>query len=167
MTGLAPADDLILEVAAIVTDWNFKELATYEGIVKNKPLLMKQRFATNMPFWEEHDDIMQQLIGQNKNGKTLMVIEDELLAFLDKNFKASELVLPAGNSIHIDRRFIINKWPRFDARLNYRMLDVSAWKVVFAGKFKKKFTKAGVHRAIDDIRGSIMELQYYLTKVKK
>ena len=46
------------------------------------------------------------------------------------------------------------------------MLDVSAWKVVFEGKFHKKFTKPEAHRAIDDIRGSIEELQYYLKKVK-
>jgi oligoribonuclease len=46
------------------------------------------------------------------------------------------------------------------------MLDVSAWKVVFEGKYGKKFTKPEEHRAIEDIRGSIMELKYYLSKVK-
>jgi oligoribonuclease len=46
------------------------------------------------------------------------------------------------------------------------MLDVSAWKVVFEGKFGKKFAKPNEHRALGDIRGSIMELQYYLTKLK-
>jgi oligoribonuclease len=56
--------------------------------------------------------------------------------------------------------------PRFDARLHYRMLDVSAWKVVFEGKYKKKFSKPDAHRALDDIRGSIIELQYYLAKLK-
>ena len=30
MTGLDPVEDRILEVAAIVTDWNFTELASYE-----------------------------------------------------------------------------------------------------------------------------------------
>ena len=46
------------------------------------------------------------------------------------------------------------------------MLDVSAWKVVFEGKYKKKFAKPEAHRALDDIQGSIQELQYYLKKVK-
>ena len=45
------------------------------------------------------------------------------------------------------------------------MLDVSAFKVVFEGKYKKKFTKPEDHRALEDIRGSIMELKYYLSKV--
>ena len=36
MTGVSPTEDYILEVAAIVTDWDFKEIATYEGVIKNK-----------------------------------------------------------------------------------------------------------------------------------
>ena len=46
------------------------------------------------------------------------------------------------------------------------MLDVSAWKVVFNGKFRKKFAKPESHRALEDIKGSIQELKYYLKKVK-
>ena len=62
--------------------------------------------------------------------------------------------------------FIGNEWTGLTQGLNYRMLDVSAWKVVFAGKYKKKFTKPEEHRALGDIRGSIQELQYYLGKMK-
>jgi oligoribonuclease len=46
------------------------------------------------------------------------------------------------------------------------MFDVTAWKVVFEGKFGKKFAKPEEHRALGDIRGSITELQYYLGKLK-
>ncbi len=167
MTGLSPNDDLILEVAAIVTDWNFTEIATFEGIVKNNVLKLKKRLAKNSSFWDVHPDSRDGLLKQNGDGLALTKVETELLAFIDKNFKTGVPVLLAGNSIHIDRRFIVAKWPKFDARLHYRMLDVSAWKVVFEGKFKKKFAKSGAHRALDDIRGSIMELNYYLNLVKK
>ena len=166
MTGLSADDDLILEVAAIATDWNFKEIATYHGVVKNTKKALTERLATNAAFWDYHTDSRDGLIDQNKNGKSLTEIEDEILAFISEHFKASKPVLLGGNSIHMDRRFIVSNWPRLDARLHYRMLDVSAWKVVFDGKFKKKFTKPDAHRALDDIRGSIMELQYYLTKIK-
>ena len=166
MSGLSATDDLILEVAAIVTDWDFNEIESYQGIVKNKKSALEQRFALSSEFWDANTDSRDGLLKQNKNGKPLSVIEDELLAFIDKNFKPKQPVLCAGNSIHVDRRFIMANWPRFDARLHYRMLDVSAWKVVFAGKYRKKFVKPGNHRALDDIRGSIMELQYYLTKIK-
>ena len=166
MTGLSPTDDLILEAAAIVTDWDFNEIATYQGVVKNKVSLLKKRLAKNAVFWDFNPDSRDSLLDQNKDGKKLHEIEGELIEFIDKNFKRGIPVLLAGNSVHIDRRFIVEKWPKFDGRLHYRMLDVSAWKVVFEGKYKKKFAKSDAHRALDDIRGSIMELQYYLKLAK-
>lgn len=165
MTGLDPVQDRILEVAVIVTDWNFKEIASYEAVKKVGPRLMKKRMSS--PFWEEYADVREALMLQNKLGKGGRTVENELLAFINEHIGKEGKVLLAGNSIHQDRRFIANEWPRLDERLHYRMLDVSAWKVVFEGKFGKKFAKPEEHRALDDIRGSIMELQYYLKKVKK
>lgn len=166
MTGLSPTDDLILEIAAIVTDWDFNEIATYQGVVKNKDLMLKKRLTANSLFWDANPESRDGLLKQNQDGKPLLEIEDELLAFVDKHFKVDVPVLLGGNSIHIDRQFIIMNWPKFNARLHYRMLDVSAWKVVFEGKFKNKFAKPDAHRALDDIRGSIVELQYYLNRMK-
>lgn len=166
MTGLSPNDDLILEVAAIATDWDFKELDTYHGVVKNKVFDIKKRMAEYPEYWNFQLEAKTGLLRQNKTGKTLKKIESELMTFIDKNFKANVPVLLGGSSVHMDRRFIIAKWPKIDARLHYRMLDVSAWKVVFEGKYKDRFVKRGAHRALDDIRGSIEELQYYLAKLK-
>lgn len=166
MTGLDPKKDRILEVAAIATDWDFKEIATYEGIVKVGSFLMKRRMSVGKDFWDANPEARDGLIAQNKTGRIARVIEDELLAFIKEHFDDDTRVLLAGNSIHQDRRFIHNQWKRLDARLHYRMLDVSAWKVVFEGKYKKRFTKPEEHRALGDIRGSIMELQYYLGKIK-
>lgn len=164
MTGLDPDKDRILEVACIVTDWNFKEIATYSAIKKVGPRLLKKRMVG--AFWDEFSDVRDQLIAQNETGLNGWTVENELLAFVDEHFADEPKVLLAGNSIHQDRRFIVNEWTRLDARLHYRMLDVSAWKVVFEGKYKKKFAKPEAHRALDDIRGSIEELQYYLKKVR-
>lgn len=165
MTGLDANNDLILEVAAVATDWDFHEIATYQGIVKNEDMSLSERLAANSVFWDANPESKEGLLAQNSNGKDLVDVEDELLAFIDAHYKEGEPVLLGGNSIHMDRRFIVSQWPRLDARLHYRMLDVSAWKVVFEGKYGKKFAKPDKHRALDDIRGSIMELQYYLTKV--
>jgi oligoribonuclease len=164
MTGLDPIEDRILEVGAIVTDWDFKEIARFEAVKKVGPNLMKKRMVGE--FWDEFSDVRDALIAQNTDGKNGRTVENELLAFIDEHIGTEGKVLLAGNSIHQDRRFIANEWQRLDARLHYRMLDVSAWKVVFEGKFRKKFAKPEAHRAIDDIRGSIEELQYYLKKVK-
>ncbi|MEO6109472.1 MAG: oligoribonuclease [Candidatus Saccharimonadales bacterium] len=165
MTSLDPIKDRIMEVAAIVTDWDFNEIATYEGVVKVSSRLADRQM--NTPFWDTFPEVRSALKKQNvEKGKPSRTIENELLAFIDVHFEKDIPVILAGNSIHMDRRFIINEWKKFDARLHYRMLDVSAWKVVFDGKYGKKFAKPEEHRALDDIRGSIMELKYYLAKVK-
>jgi oligoribonuclease len=164
MTGLDPKEDRILEVAAIATDWDFKEVATYEAVKKVGTRMMKRRMVGE--FWEKYAHVRDALQAQNEDGKNGRTVENELLAFIDEHFAPDTLVLLAGNSIHQDRKFIENEWSRLNERLHYRMLDVSAWKVVFDGKYGKKFTKPEAHRAMDDIRGSIEELQYYLKKVK-
>lgn len=164
MTGLDPIEDRILEVAAIATDWDFKEIARLEAVKKVGPSLMKKRMVGE--FWEKYAIVREQLMAQNEAGKHGRTVENELMEFIDKNFAAEERVILAGNSIHQDRKFIENEWPRLNERLHYRMLDVSAWKVVFDGKYGKKFAKPEAHRALEDIQGSMQELKYYLKKVK-
>lgn len=164
MTGLDPVEDRILEVAAIVTDWNLKEIAAYEAVKKVGPTVMKSRMIGD--FWDKFSEVRSALMAQNETGKNGRTVENELLAFIETHFEDDELILLAGNSVHQDRKFIDNEWPRLAKRLHYRMLDVSAWKVVFEGRYKKKYAKPEAHRALADIRGSIEELNYYLEKVK-
>ncbi len=164
MTGLDPVEDRILEVAAIATDWDFNEIATYEAVKKVGPTLMKKRMVGT--FWDKYDDVRKALQAQNEHGKNGRIVENELLAFIEEHFNAATPIILAGNSIHQDRKFIENEWSRLNGALHYRMLDVSAWKVVFDGKYKKRFAKPEEHRAMEDIRGSIMELKYYLTKIR-
>lgn len=164
MTGLDPKEDRILEVAAIATGWDFAEIATYEAVKKVGSNLIKKRMVGE--FWEKYSAVRDALIKQNDSGVNGRTVENQLLEFVDEHFDADEPVLLAGNSIHQDRKFIENEWPRLNARLHYRMLDVSAWKVVFAGKYGKKFAKPEAHRALEDIRGSIEEIKYYAKKVK-
>lgn len=164
MTGLDPIDDRILEVAAIATDWDFNEIAVYEAVKKVGPSLVKKRMVGE--FWDKYSDVRDDLVKQNLDGKNGRIVENELLDFIAEHFDDNKPVLLAGNSIHQDRKFIDNEWNRLATKLHYRMLDVSAWKVVFDGKYKKKFSKPEEHRALGDIRGSIIELKYYLGKVK-
>lgn len=169
MTGLDPVEDRILEVAVIATGWDFREIAHLEAVKKVGTGIIKKRMFEVLPgkeFWEKYSSVRESLIKQNLTGQNGRTVENQLLAFIDENFPDGERVILAGNSIHQDRKFIDNEWPRLAARLHYRMLDVSAWKVVFEGKYKKKFAKPEAHRALSDIRGSIEELSYYLKKVK-
>lgn len=168
MTGLDPIEDRILEVAAIVTDWDFNEIATFDAAVKVDPGLFSRRIKVASNFWDAFPEVRDALVAQNDSDKSKdsRVVEDELLVFVAEHFDKDTPILLAGNSIHQDRKFIDREWGRLSTKLHYRMLDVSAWKVVFDGKYGKRFAKPEVHRALDDIRGSIMELKYYLGKVR-
>lgn len=75
--------------------------------------------------------------------------------------KASGVIL-CGNSIGQDRKFVDRYLPQFASRLHYRMLDVSSFKIVHQELYGQSFKKSGTHRALDDIRESIAELQFYL-----
>lgn len=163
MTGLDPEKDRILEVAAIATDWKFNEIAKYTAVVKVDEELMKERMVGD--FWEKNRESYEGLIAQNEQGKDVDEVERELLRLIEKNF--GNTVYLAGNSIHQDRKFIDREWKKLGAKLHYRMLDVSAWKVYFEHGLKKKFVKRDLHRAWDDINGSIEELKWYLEFVKK
>lgn len=162
MTGLDPAEDRILEVAAIATDMKMDEIARYEAVVKVDEKLMQARMVG--PFWEKNKASFDALMSQNASGRPVAEVERELVAFLDKNF--GKTVYLAGNSIHQDRKFIEREMPELNKRLHYRMLDVSAWKIYFENAQNKKFIKPENHRALDDIMGSIEELKWYLTFLK-
>ncbi len=170
MTGLNPIEDRILEVGVIVTDWSFKEITTYEAAVHVDEALVEARVlkGPSKDFWESVPEVRDALLKQNaETDNSIGDIEDELLKLVDKHFEKVIPIILAGNSIHMDRRFIEREWPRLNERLHYRMLDVTSWKVIFENAFKVKFAKREAHRALDDIRGSIEELLYYLKKFKK
>ena len=173
MTGLVPGKDKIVEVAAIATDWELNKVAEYTGVIQVPEELMRERMVGE--FWEQNDESRQALIAQNKEGKPAKEIEGELIQFIADNFakqsiegdiKGKGKIILAGNSIHQDRKFIDIEMPKLAERLHYRMLDVSAWKVYFEGALGKKFVKRELHRALDDIEGSIDELKWYLSFMK-
>ena len=163
MTGLVPGEDKILEVAAILTGWDLKPIKEYQGVVKVSEEIIKTRMVGE--FWEKNRESYNGLVEQNKTGKDVKEIEDELIKIIEQDCK--DTVYLAGNSIHQDRKFIEQEMPRLNKKLHYRMLDVSAWKVYFENALNKKFMKPEAHRALSDIQGSIDELKFYLNFLKK
>jgi oligoribonuclease len=160
MTGLDPLEDVILEVAAEVTDFDFKTLASYEAIVKQPRELVIERMGKNI-WWKDYPKNRDEFVRKVEDGKPAGEVQSELIELIEKHFGDEPAVL-AGNSIHNDRAFIKQWWPQLDLKLHYRMLDVSAWKVVMQAKYGIQFEKKEVHRAFDDIQASIAELQHYL-----
>lgn len=162
MTGLDPQKDVILEVAAEITDFEFKTLANYEAIVRQPKDVVVERMRQNIwwkDFPENRDEFVRKM--DSDQAKPSDQVEKELAELVEKEFGNEPAVL-AGNSIHNDRNFIKQWWPELDLKLHYRMLDVSAWKIFMQGRYGVKFEKKEVHRAFDDIQASIAELQHYL-----
>jgi oligoribonuclease len=164
MTGLNPTKDRILEIAAIVTDWDFNEIDTFESGVGHDPAALRLLVDAN-PWYAEHPDNTDALLELSAQSQPEEFVAAKFEEFINKHFKKDEPALLAGNSIHMDRQFIRHWWPNVDKRLHYRMLDVSAWKVVMIGKYGVEYDKLEKHRALDDIRESIDELEFYLTKL--
>jgi oligoribonuclease len=157
MTGLDPTRDVIIEIAAEVTDFSFKTLASYEALV-----LQPEEKLTGMNAWAQAQHDGSGLTDRvRREGKAETEVVHELVGFIQAQFGDEPAVL-AGNSIHNDRLFIRQWWPEVEARLHYRMLDVSAWKVFMQGAYGVQFEKKETHRAFDDIQASIAELQFYL-----
>ena len=95
MTGLDPVEDRIVEVAAIATDWDFKEVARFEAVKKVGPMLMKKRMVGE--FWEKYANVRDALMAQNDDGTSGRTVENQLLEFVDEHFAPDERVLLAGN----------------------------------------------------------------------
>jgi len=160
MTGLDSSRDVILEVAAEVTDFNFKTLASYEAVISRS-----EEVLGTMNEWATNQHAASGLSERIRStGRPEEDVKHELVGFIQAQF-GSELAILAGNSIHNDRKFIDAWWPEVSKLLHYRMLDVSSFKVLMQGKYAVIFEKKDVHRAFDDIQASIAELQFYLEKL--
>lgn len=167
MTGLDPGIDGILELAAIVTDWQMQEIATLELVVKQPTEFVKERFQA--PFWQEQAGVAAALLAQNENGLPIEEVEQRLVQFVQEQFgidNPSGDIILAGNTVRVDRSFVDKYLPKFAEYLHYRMLDVSSFKVLFDARYGKIFPKPEDHRALSDIRGSIAELKYFMQFIK-
>lgn len=165
MTGLDPQKDVILEVAAEVTDFEFKTLASYEARVRQKRDVVIDRMQKNT-WWSGYPANRDEFIDKLDSAALPQQVESDLMAMLQEQFGDEPAIL-AGNSIHNDRNFIKQWWPALDLKLHYRMLDVSSFKVLMQGKYGEVYEKREVHRAFDDIQASIAELQSYIENFKR
>lgn len=161
MTGLDPNKDVILEIAAEVTDFDFKTLASYEALVKHSDEILD-----GMTEWPKQQHATSGLTERVRTqGRPEEEVKHELIGFIKAQFGDEPAIL-AGNSIHNDRIFIKRWWPEVDALLHYRMLDVTSFKILMQGKYDYEYEKNDAHRAFDDIQASIAELQHYLETLK-
>ncbi len=160
MTGLVPERDRIIEIATIITDKNLNTLA--EGPV----LAIHQNEAAlaAMDGWNTRQHNRSGLVNRIRESTVDEVqAQRQTLEFL-KQYVPAQTSPMCGNSICQDRRFLALYMPELEAFFHYRHVDVSTFKELakrWAPHVATGFSKQGSHLALDDIRDSIRELQYY------
>lgn len=166
MTGLDPAKERIIEVATILTDGQLAEIAVGPDLVIHQ----SDEILAAMDDWNKKHHGGSGLVDRVKASTvTDADAEAQTLEFIKQHCGAKDRPVLAGNSIHQDRRFIRRYMPALDARLHYRMVDVSTVKELarrwFPQLVAKIPAKKETHRALDDIRESIDELRWYRQNV--
>ncbi|MGB3620269.1 oligoribonuclease [Ketobacter sp. MCCC 1A13808] len=160
MTGLDPDQDVIIEIATIVTDADLNILA--EG-----PVFAVHQSDDTLAAMDEWCTTQHGKSGLTERVRQSQTGEDQAqlatIEFLSQwvDERASPM---CGNSICQDRRFLYRYMPRLEAFFHYRNLDVSTLKEL-ARRWKPDaldgFKKSATHLALDDIRESIAELKHY------
>ena len=166
MTGFDSQRDLITEVAVIITDFDFQVLAQYQSGVYQDRQALERRWRLNPWFAEQSYSYQAKMLQTSQQGEELALVEKKMVALAEKHI-AGQAVILAGNTIYVDRRFVESYLPKLTARLHYRLLDVSAFKICMQTKYDLFFKKKEAHRALDDILESIAELKYYLRHFEK
>ena len=160
MTGLDTQNDVIIEIATIVTDSELNELA--EG-----PMLaihQSDEIMGGMDEWNTNQHGKSGLTERVKNSTlTVADAERETLEFL-RQYVPKGISPMCGNSICQDRRFMARLMPELEDFFLYRNLDVSTLKELakrWAPDVAKGVVKQSSHLALDDTRDSINELRHY------
>ena len=165
MTGLDPQVDVIIQAAVIITDRDLKPL---EQLVVDiwQPEAELEKMSPFVRKMHETTGLTQRV---RKSDVDVRQAERMLMERV-----AGWCPYPAtlcGNTIGQDRKFIDRYMPGFAGYLHYRMLDVTALKLVAqqfypsSAQFQK--SDVGAHDALVDINNSIAELEHYRKTILK
>ena len=160
MSGLDPEQHTILEIATLITGAGLDVLAEGPVIAIAHPASTLEAMDT----WNrEHHGASGLTARVLASTVSLAAAEEQTLAFV-RRFTSERQSPLCGNSVHQDRRFLARYMPRFDAYLHYRNVDVSTVKELVRRWYPQGPAapeKKHAHLALDDIRESIAELQFY------
>jgi oligoribonuclease len=161
MTGLDFVADALVEVAALVTDFELNVLGEGVDLVIAPPAEALEQMVAFVREMHTSSGLLDQLAG----GTTLADAEAQVLAYLREHCPEGSRPPLAGNSVGTDRAFIARDMPGLDSFLHYRIVDVSSIKELSRHWYPRAYfnapQKSGGHRALADIRESIEELRFY------
>ncbi|KAG4305827.1 hypothetical protein PORY_000737 [Pneumocystis oryctolagi] len=168
MSGLDPEKHELLEVAVLITDGDLNILDKvivikgFERVIHHSENILNSMNSWCKKHHEEACGLIQSVL---LSPYTLASTESDFLKYIQKYVPKPKVAMLAGNSVHVDKAFLLRYMPSIVEYLHYRIIDVSTIKElakcwnyeVFQNAPKKKAS----HRAMDDVRESIEELRYY------
>ncbi|WP_207619851.1 oligoribonuclease [Nocardioides sp. IC4_145] len=161
MTGLDLRADALIEVAALVTDFELNVLGEGVDIVIRPPDEALEQMGDFVRSMHESSGLLAEL----EKGVTLAEAEERTLAYLREHCPSGSRPPLAGNTVGTDRAFISRDMSELEGFLHYRIVDVSSIKELSRRWYPRAYhqapAKRGNHRALADIRESIEELRYY------
>ncbi len=162
MTGLDPDRDVLIEVAALVTDSELNVLGEgVQAVIRPEPAEALNRMQKVVKEMHTASGLLEDL----DSGVSLQEAERRVLDYVKKWVPEAKRAPLAGNSVHADKAFLRLGMPELMNHLHYRLIDVSTIKEL-AGRWYPEAResapqKTGNHRALGDIRDSIEELRHY------
>ena len=162
MPGLDHTSDVIVEIATIVTDDDLQIVEEGPDLVIHQPdevLAAMDPFVVDMHTRSGLlDQIRASTVSLDEAGKAT-------LEFIQRHVPEPMTVPLCGNSIGTDRRFLAAYLPDIENHLHYRSIDVSSIKELVKRWYPdldgRRPQGKGAHRALDDIRASVAELEFY------
>jgi oligoribonuclease len=161
MTGLDTRSDALIEVAALVTDFELNVLGDGIDIVIKPPAAALEQMGDVVRTMHTHSGLLDQL----DSGVDLATAEQAVLDYIRTEVPEPGRAPLAGNTVGTDRLFLSRDMPTLETYLHYRIVDVSSIKELARRWYPRAYfaspAKSGNHRALADIRESIEELRYY------
>ncbi len=161
MTGLDLEVDELVEIAVIITDYDLNPVDEGISIVIKPDASALEHMNEFVRAMHTQSGLIEEIPG----GVSLADAEYQVLEYVLQHVPDEQKAPLAGNSIGTDRAFLAKFMPRLDAHLHYRNVDVSSIKELAKRWFPRAYfnapAKHGGHRALADIRESILELRYY------
>jgi oligoribonuclease len=161
MTGLDLGADALIEVAALVTDFDLNVLGDGVDIIIKPPAEALDQMIDFVRNMHQSSGLLEELA----DGVTLEEAQQQVLAYIREHCSSESRPPLAGNTVGTDRGFLARDMPELDAFLHYRIVDVSSIKELARRWYPRAYfgspTKRGNHRALADIQESIEELRYY------
>jgi oligoribonuclease len=161
MTGLDLRADALVEVAALVTDFDLNVLGEGVDIVIKPPDAALEQMDDFVRTMHTTSALIEELDG----GATLEDAEAQVMAYVTEHCAEGSRPPLAGNTVATDRAFIDRDMALLGGFLHYRIVDVSSIKELSRRWYPRAYynapTKSGGHRALADIRESIEELRFY------